>query len=190
MNPESEAACGWGSGEEATMRASYIIGVLALAAMAGVAQGRQQQPAESSQAPSEAAKPTAPNPHYAITDEDRARKNPVDFTELTVERGKKIFESQCSMCHGEKGDGQGEMAEEMKLNLPDFTKAATLKARTDGELFKIIDLGNPVMPAQDKRMKDIHVWEIVNFLRATGGAAPGKSTGKELSDQTYTEVSH
>lgn len=171
------------------MRASYIIGVLALAAVAGVAQGRQtQQPAEGSQASSEEAKPAVANPHYAITDEDRARKNPVDFTEITVQRGKKLFESQCAMCHGEKGDGQGEVAQDMKLNLPDFTKATTLKSRTDGELAKIIDLGNPIMPAQDKRMKDIHVWEIVNFLRATGGAVPGKTTGKELSDQNYAEV--
>ena len=169
------------------MRANYIIGVLALAAIAGVAQGRQQQPPQGSQAPSEATKSVA-NPHYDITAEDKARKNPVQFTDVTVERGKKIFESQCAMCHGEKADGQGEVAEEMKLALPDFTKPDALKGRTDGELFKIISLGNPVMPAQDKRMKDIHVWELVNFLRAAGGAVPAKSTGKELSDQTYTEV--
>ena len=171
------------------MRASYIIGMLALAAMAGVAQGRQQQPPQANQEPAEAAKSVA-NPHYAITDEDKARKNPLDFTQITVERGKKIFESQCAMCHGEKANGQGEVAEEMKLNLPDFTKPDTLKGRTDGEFYKIISLGNPVMPAQDKRMRDLQLWELVNFLRPTGGAVPGKTTGKEPSDERYTEVSH
>lgn len=171
------------------MRASYFIGVLALAAAAGVAQGRQQQPPQGSQAPSEAAKSVS-NPHYAITDEDKARKNPLEFTQITVERGKKIFESQCSMCHGENADGNGEVAQEMKLNLPDFTKPDTLKGRTDGELYKIISLGNPVMPAQDKRMRDLQLWELVNFLRATGGAVPGKTTGKEPSDEKYTEVPH
>lgn len=170
------------------MRARYVIGLLALAAIASVVQG-QQQPTQGSQEPAEAVKSVA-NPHYAITDEDRARKNPVDFTEVTVERGKKLFESQCAMCHGEKGDGKGEVAQEMSLTLPDFTKAQTLKGRTDGELFKIISLGNPVMPSQDKRMKDIHVWEVVNFLWATGGAVPGKSTGKELSDERYADVQH
>ncbi len=170
------------------MRMIYIIGVLELAAMVGLAQGRQQQPQQGSQTPSAAATPSVANPHYAITDEDRNRKNPVDFTELTVERGRKLFESQCAMCHGEKADGKGEVAQEMQLALPDFTKAETLKGRTDGELFKIISLGNPVMPAQDKRMKDIHVWELVNFLRAAGGAVPAKSTGKELSDERYAEV--
>jgi mono/diheme cytochrome c family protein len=171
------------------MRASYILGVLALAAVSGAAQGRQQQPPRGSQETSEAAKSVA-NPHYAITDEDRARKNPLDFTQITVERGKKIFESQCAMCHGENADGNGEVAQEMKLNLPDFTKPETLKGRTDGEVYKIISLGNPVMPAQDKRMRDLQLWELVNFLRATGGAVPGKTTGKEPSDERYTEVPH
>jgi mono/diheme cytochrome c family protein len=173
------------------MRASYIIGVLALATMATAAQGQQaQQPPQGSQAPSAATQPAVLNPHYAITDEDRARKNPVDFTDVTVERGRKLFVSQCAMCHGEKGDGKGEVAQEMNETLPDFTKAEALKSRTDGELFRIITLGNTVMPAQDKRMKEIHVWEMVNFLRATGGAVPAKSTGKELSDQTYVNAPH
>lgn len=173
------------------MRASYVIGVLALATVASMAQGAQeQQPPQSSQAPSAATQPAALNPHYAITDEDKARKNPVAFTEVAVERGRKLFVSQCAMCHGEKGDGKGEVAQEMHVTLPDFTKAEALKARTDGELFKIISLGNTVMPAQDKRMSEIHVWEIVNFLRATGGAVPAKSTGKELSDQSYVNVPH
>src|SRR5215472_2665056 len=164
MKPGRKAASGRESGKEVTMRVSYIVGVLALAAGAGVTQGRQQQPPQTNQETAEAAKSVA-NPHYAITDEDKARKNPVDFTEVTVERGKKLFESQCAMCHGEKADGKGDVAQEMSLNLPNFTKPDTLKARTDGELFKIISLGNPVMPAQDKRMKEIHLWDLVNFLR-------------------------
>jgi mono/diheme cytochrome c family protein len=189
VKPERKAASGQESRKEVTMRASYIIGVLALAVMGGVTQGRQHQPPQSNQEPAETAKSVA-NPHYEITDEDKARKNPVDFTELTVERGKKLFESQCAMCHGEKADGKGDVAQEMSLNLPDFTKPDTLKGWRDGELFKIISLGNPVMPAQDKRMKEIHLWEIVNFLRATGGAVPAKSTGKEQSDERYAELPH
>jgi len=107
MKPGRKAASGRESGKEVTMRVSYIVGVLALAAGAGVTQGRQQQPPQTNQETAEAAKSVA-NPHYAITDEDKARKNPVDFTEVTVERGKKLFESQCAMCHGEKADGKGD----------------------------------------------------------------------------------
>lgn len=54
--------------------------------MVGLPQGRQQQPQQGSETPSAPATPSVANPHYATTDEDRNRKNPVDFTELTVER--------------------------------------------------------------------------------------------------------
>lgn len=99
-----------------------------------------------------------------------------------MERGKKLFQTQCAMCHGEKGDGKGELAAEMKIQPPDFTKPETPKNRTDGELFTIIDTGSDIMPGQGKRMRDRHKWEIVNYLRALGGKTPEKSTQKELDE--------
>ena len=119
-------------------------------------------------------------PHpAAITAEDKARKNPVKFTEVSVDRGKKIFVTQCALCHGPKGDGKGELAADMKLNVPDFTKPDTLKDRTDGELFTIIGTGQDPMPAQAGRLTDTHRWNLVNYLRMLSGKAPEKSTGKE-----------
>ena len=89
---------------------------------------------------STAAAPASPHP-AEITAEDKAKKNPVKFTEVSVDRGKKIYGTQCALCHGDKGDGKGELATDMKLNLPDFTKPDSLKERTDGELFAIIGAG-------------------------------------------------
>jgi mono/diheme cytochrome c family protein len=125
-----------------------------------------------------AAAPAAPHP-ATISAEDKARKNPVKFTEVSVDRGKKIFSTQCALCHGDKGDGKGPVAADMKLNLPDFTKPDTLKSRTDGELFAIIGSGQDPMPPQAGRMSDERRWNLVNYLRAAGGAVPAKSTGKE-----------
>lgn len=120
----------------------------------------------------------APHP-AAISAEDKARKNPVKFTEVSVDRGKKEYGSQCALCHGAKGDGKGELAADMKLNLPDFTKPDTLKARTDGELFGIIGGWKDPMPSQAGRISDIHRWNLVNYLRAVSGNVPEKATGKE-----------
>ena len=71
-----------------------------------------------------------------------------------MDRGKKIYATQCALCHGDKGDGKGELATDMKLNMPDFTKPDTLKDRTDGELFTIIGAGQDPMPSQAGRMTD------------------------------------
>ncbi len=127
---------------------------------------------------STAAAPASPHP-AEITAEDKAKKNPVKFTEVSVDRGKKIYGTQCALCHGDKGDGKGELATDMKLNLPDFTKPDSLKERTDGELFAIIGAGRDPMPSQAGRLSDVHRWNLVNYLRALSGKVPEKATGKE-----------
>jgi mono/diheme cytochrome c family protein len=135
---------------------------------------------EKKETPPPAGAATAAAPHPApISAEDKARKNPVKFTEVSVARGKKIYATQCALCHGDKGDGKGELATDMKLTLPDFTKPDTLKDRTDGEIFTIIGAGQDPMPPQAGRMTDERRWNLVNYLRAVSGKVPEKSTGKE-----------
>ena len=133
---------------------------------------KQTPPPEGNQA----ATPASPHP-ATISAEDKARKNPVKFTDVSVERGKKIYGTQCALCHGATGDGKGELASDMKLNLPDFTKADTLKDRSDGELFAIIGNWKDPMPPQAGRLTDAHRWNLVNYLRAVSGKVPEKSNG-------------
>jgi mono/diheme cytochrome c family protein len=87
------------------------------------------------------------------------------------------------LCHGEKGDGKGDLAKDMKLNLPDFTKPDSLDKRTDGELFAIVATGKDPMPKQKGRLTDPHIWNLVNYLRALGGKVPAKATAKEAADE-------
>jgi len=135
------------------------------------------------------AETAAASPHtYVISPEDAARKNPVKFTDVSVERGKKIFQTQCALCHGEKGDGKGDVATEMKLSLPDFTKPDALSGRTDGALFVIVGMGKDPMPSQKGRMPDQQMWNIVNYLRALGGKTPEKAKAKEAADENVVVV--
>jgi mono/diheme cytochrome c family protein len=116
---------------------------------------------------------------FKLSPEDKAHKNPQKFTTVSVERGKKIYATQCAMCHGEKGDGKGDLAGEMKTKLPDFTQPGALEKFTDGELFAMIGNGSFPMPAQGARMKDYRKWQLVNYMRALSGKPPEKSTGNE-----------
>ena len=125
-----------------------------------------------------ATEPAAPHP-ATITTEEKALKNPVKFTEVSVERGKKMYVTQCALCHGDKGDGKGELGADMKLTIPDFTKPESLKDRTDGELFAIIGAGKDPMPAQGSRLTETHRWNLVNYVRSLSGKVPEKSNGKE-----------
>ena len=164
------------------MSAKQLSLILACCLMTGSFWAQEKQKTDEKK-PSEAGATAAAAPATAhgtkISPEDAARKNPVKFLDIYVERGRKLFQTQCAMCHGAKGDGKGELAAEMKLNPPDFTKPETLKNRTDGELFAIISVGSDVMPGQGTRMAERQKWMIVHFLRATGGKTPEKATGKE-----------
>ena len=150
-----------------------------------------QEKKEEAQNPSasSASAPTPSSPHnLAISPEDAAKKNPVRFTEASVDRGKKVYKTQCALCHGEKGDGTGDLAKEMNLTLPDLTKPDALANRTDGELFAIIGTGKDPMPGQKGRLTDQHVWNLVNYLRALTGKTPAKSTAKEGAEENVILV--
>ena len=129
------------------------------------------------------------SPHnYVISPEDAARKNPIKFTDASVNRGKKVFATQCALCHGDKGDGKSDLAKEMALTPPDFTQPDSLAKRTDGELFAIVANGKDPMPSQKGRMPDPQIWNLVNYLRSLGGKVPDKATEKEAADENVILV--
>jgi cytochrome c len=106
-------------------------------------------------------------PSYdAIPVEAMKQPNPVKSTPESLTHAKKWWALDCEMCHGKSGDGKGETAKEMKLQIVDFTDPATLKQRTDGELFWIIKNGHNDMPAEGPRIKPEENWDLVNYVRS------------------------
>jgi len=86
-------------------------------------------------------------PTYAAIPVEAAKQpNPVKSTPESIARAKKWWTLDCAMCHGKDGDGKGETAKDMKLTLADFTDPATLKDRTDGEIFYIIKTATRTCP--------------------------------------------
>jgi mono/diheme cytochrome c family protein len=122
-------------------------------------------PALSAQQPS--APTTQKTPTYAaIPVEATKQPNPVKSTSESITRAKKWWTLDCAMCHGKEGDGKGETAADMKLKLADFTDPATLKDRTDGEIFYIIKNGHNDMPPEGPRVKTEENWDLVNYVRS------------------------
>ena len=102
---------------------------------------------------------------FKIPPEDVKKENPVKPSAESVARGKKPYAYECAMCHGEDGDGKGDLAEDMKLTMRDFRDPA-LKEMTDGELFYIITKGKDKMPGEGERMKPDQIWDMVNYVRS------------------------
>jgi mono/diheme cytochrome c family protein len=104
--------------------------------------------------------------YAAIPVEATKQPNPVKATPESMARAKKWWTLDCAMCHGKDGDGKGETAKDMKLAIADFTDPATLKDRTDGEIFYIIKNGHKDMPPEGQRVKTEQNWGLVNYVRS------------------------
>jgi mono/diheme cytochrome c family protein len=94
------------------------------------------------------------------------RKNPVAPSASSIAAGKKLFAIDCVICHGQEGDGKGELAVSMKLSPPDYRDEIAMKKFTDGELFEIITNGKGGMPAEGKRATAEQIWNLVNYVRS------------------------
>jgi mono/diheme cytochrome c family protein len=120
-------------------------------------------PAQS-QAPPAAQAPAAA-PATAPVAPATTGPNPVKPTPESQARAKKIWGYDCSMCHGDKGDGKGDVGVEMKLTLKDYTNPDSLKDMTDGQLFDVIKNGKGQMPGEAGRAKPDEVWNLVIMIR-------------------------
>ena len=100
-----------------------------------------------------------------IPDKEKSRKNPYQGDARSTESGKQLFQTQCTMCHGTRGDGKGDLVGRLRLKIPDFTDPAVQKRRTDGELFYILTSGHGEMPGEGARFSVEWRWDLVNYIR-------------------------
>ena len=106
-----------------------------------------------------------PSTEYKIPAEAAQKVNPIKPTTESIAKGKKLYGYDCAMCHGENGDGKGDLAKGMKPPVPDFRDPAVLKARTDGELFYILKNGKGDMPPENRGSENA-LWDLVNYIRS------------------------
>lgn len=103
----------------------------------------------------------------AIPAADAAKKNPFPLTPESFGAAKKLFGYHCAMCHGENGDGKGDLATQMKLELHDWRDASSIAKYTDGELFYIITNGRGKMTGgEGDRTKEEVRWNLVSVVRS------------------------
>jgi DMSO reductase family type II enzyme heme b subunit len=95
-------------------------------------------------------------------------------TEQLLEMGKKVYSERCLICHGEKGNGEGEMAHLLYPRPRDFT-LAVFKIRStptgslplDEDIFKTISegmAGTAMVPFKDD-MSDKERWAVIYFIK-------------------------
>jgi cytochrome c5 len=126
-----------------------------------LAQQKKDAPAKGKE--SQAAEP-APAP---IPAEAAAKVNPFPATPEGLAFAKKLYGYHCAMCHGADGDGKGDLALQMKLDLHDWRDANSISKTTDGELFYVVTNGRGKMVGgEGDRQKDEVRWNLVRVVRS------------------------
>jgi mono/diheme cytochrome c family protein len=131
-----------------------VLSILLIAGLSSSAQ-QSQKPQDTSPA-ADSKTPTGAD----------AQANPVKPTPDSIAQGKKVYGYDCAMCHGVDGDGKGDLAVDMKLKLLDYRDPASLKDKTDGDLFRVIQKGKDAMPQEGDRAKPDGIWNLVNYVRS------------------------
>jgi len=148
-----------------------LVAVALLAISCLPLQGGSQQ--QTAPAPAPAAPPT-PAPAPALNPPETEApppaapvRNPVKPTAESQAKARTLYRMDCSMCHGDNGNGKTDLATGMELTLNDWTDPKTLAGRQDWELFNIIRVGKGKMPPESKgRATDSEVWNIVIYIRS------------------------
>ncbi len=94
--------------------------------------------------------------------------------EAALEAGRHVYEAHCAICHGDRGDGQGEAAFRLEPVPRDFTKGrykfrstASGQLPTDADMMRSIVLGLPgtAMVAQD-HLGEAEIRAVVGFVKS------------------------
>src|SRR3990167_4453688 len=108
---------------------------------------------------------------------------PASASDALLARGRAVYEANCAVCHGERGDGAGHAAHMLRVQPRDFTRGL-FKFRstpsgvlpTDEDLLATVTrglrwtamVGRPDLPEPDRRA-------VVQYVKTFVARAPGSS---------------
>ena len=87
-------------------------------------------------------------------------KNPIQMTEESIAKGKRLYEKHCVSCHGESGKGG------IGSNLADDV---WIHGNSDGEIFHVITdgtKGQTSMKGFKKELTKEMRWHLVNYIKS------------------------
>lgn len=105
--------------------------------------------------------------------------NPYPASSENIVVGKKIYQAQCQMCHGESGQGDGLAGEQLLPRPANLSLTRRLPVTTDAFYFWTLSEGGKTfataMPEFTNRLSDKEMWQIILYINT------GFSLDKEIS---------
>ena len=118
---------------------------------------------------------------YDVAQQDAERvrsgneiSDPLESSAENLAEGKRLYDINCSPCHGEKGEGNGQLIE-----LPDggdgpFTSRpqpykALLPTLKDGAIFYSVSYGKNMMGGYGFQLSVKERWQVIHYIKKLGG---------------------
>ena len=92
--------------------------------------------------------------------------NPVPVSDSSLANGRRHYQINCAVCHGDNGAGNGPAT---KYGMPGISLVTDLtRGRTDGYIYGMIRNGRGLMPNYN-RIEEMDRWDVVNYVRGLQG---------------------
>jgi mono/diheme cytochrome c family protein len=98
---------------------------------------------------------------------DHAHAKHVDYPfglKASAERGKSVYAANCAGCHGEKGNGKGEVALGRKLEPRSFQEREFREQATGFSLYSAVMRGNAHMPELEKALGRQEIADVSEYV--------------------------
>lgn len=96
---------------------------------------------------------------YALAKE--TLKSPLDASLIDEKTGKELFNIYCAICHGEKGDGKGNLVVKEKfLGVPSYAD----REITEGSIYHVVTYGLNSMGSHANQLTQNERWQVADYV--------------------------
>lgn len=90
-------------------------------------------------------------------------KSPLDSLQVDLAKGGPLYSIYCGICHGVKGDGQGNLVKREKiLGVPSYDDVG--RAITEGGIYHTIYYGKNAMGSYANQLEEEERWQVVAYV--------------------------
>jgi mono/diheme cytochrome c family protein len=88
-------------------------------------------------------------------------KSPLDSATINQDKAKELYTIYCAICHGDKGDGKGNLVVKEKfLGVPSYKD----REITDGSIFHVVTYGLNSMGSHANQLSQEERWVVADYV--------------------------
>lgn len=96
--------------------------------------------------------------------------NPLPISKENISNGKNLYQTQCIMCHGTFGEGNGSISQSLTPRPANLALTRQLPIATDSFIFWTLSEGGQMfdtaMPAFSKQLSDKEIWQLSLYINS------------------------